>query len=177
MGQYYMIVNLDKKQYLNPHKFGDGLKLLEFGSSGNGTMCGLAVLLANSNGRGGGDLRSEKEVIGSWAGDRIVIAGDYAEKGDAGEGEGEDNLFTLTDQEGSGFVDVSDQVVEALLDDRWLRSEFVEVARSRAKWGEGGAVSTHIYPGLLPEVEKTPPSQSISGPSLRPDMIITGGNS
>src|ERR1700687_4252781 len=77
MGQYYCVVNLNKRQYLNPHKFGDGMKLLEFGSSGEGTMCGLAILLASGNNRGGGDLHSDHPIIGSWAGDRIVIAGDY----------------------------------------------------------------------------------------------------
>ena len=29
MGQYHYTVNLDKKEYLVPHKLGDGLKLLE----------------------------------------------------------------------------------------------------------------------------------------------------
>jgi len=79
MSQYYRIVNLDKKQYLHPHKFGEGTKLLEFGPSGNGTMFGLAILLLSGNNKSTGDLRSEKPIIGSWAGDRIVIAGDYAE--------------------------------------------------------------------------------------------------
>jgi len=79
MGQYYYIVNLDKKQYLHPHKFGDGLKLLEFGCSQDSTMTGLAVLLADGNNRGRGDLRSDNPIIGSWAGDRIVVAGDYAD--------------------------------------------------------------------------------------------------
>jgi len=81
MGQYYYVVNLDKREYLHPHRMGDGLKLLEFGSSGRGTMLGLAVLLADGNGRGGGDLRSNRPIVGSWAGDRIVIAGDYADEG------------------------------------------------------------------------------------------------
>lgn len=81
MGQYYYIVNIDKKQFLHPHDFGDGLKLLEFGSSGCGTMTALAVLLADGNGRGGGDLHSDNPIVGSWAGDRIVIAGDYADPG------------------------------------------------------------------------------------------------
>jgi cytoskeletal protein CcmA (bactofilin family) len=48
-------------------------------------MQGLAILLAHSNDRGGGDLRcSGKSIpeeltslVGSWAGDRIVVAGDY----------------------------------------------------------------------------------------------------
>ena len=79
MGQYYKVVNVDKKQYLHPHRFGDGLKLLEFGCGSEGTMTGLAVLLADGNGRGGGDLHADDPIIGSWAGDRIVIAGDYAD--------------------------------------------------------------------------------------------------
>ena len=29
MGQYHLTVNLDKKEFLMPHKFGVGLKLLE----------------------------------------------------------------------------------------------------------------------------------------------------
>jgi hypothetical protein len=45
MGQYYLIVNLDKKQYLHPHRFGDGLKLLEFGASGGGPDGPLAPSL------------------------------------------------------------------------------------------------------------------------------------
>ena len=45
MGQYFLIVNLDKKEYLHPHKFGDGLKLLEFGCSSQGTLTALTLLL------------------------------------------------------------------------------------------------------------------------------------
>lgn len=107
MGQYHFVANLDKKEYLHPHTLGDGLKLMEFGASGNGTMEGLALLLAVSNGvdgRGGGDFHvwdggpgyegREVEgvtpqdyelaaaVIGRWGGDRIAIIGDYAEDGD-----------------------------------------------------------------------------------------------
>ena len=81
MGQYYYIVNLDKKQFLHPHKFDDGLKLMEFGQSSGGTLLGLTILLADGNGRGNGDIDSEDSIIGSWAGDKIVIAGDYADGG------------------------------------------------------------------------------------------------
>ena len=75
MGQYYLVVNLDKEQYIHPREFGDGLKLMEFGASANGTMTGLALLLAD------GSTNSDDSLIGSWAGDRIVIAGDYADGG------------------------------------------------------------------------------------------------
>lgn len=86
MGQYYYTVNLDKRQFLDPQKFGEGLKLMEFGNSSGGTMTALAVLLSDGNGSGGGDLRvpedgDPKGLVGSWAGDRIVVAGDYAEGG------------------------------------------------------------------------------------------------
>ena len=86
MGQYYLVVNIDKKQFLHPHKLGDGLKLMEFGAQGDGTMLALALLLADGCGRGGGDYHGKKNVesvnlIGAWKGDRIVITGDYADPG------------------------------------------------------------------------------------------------
>jgi hypothetical protein len=82
MGQYHIIANLDKEQYIHPHGLGDGLKLMEFGSSAGGAMTALAILMAASNGRGGGDYRGESPLTGSWAGDRIAIIGDYVESGD-----------------------------------------------------------------------------------------------
>ena len=86
MGQYYLVVNVDKREFLHPHKMGDGLKLMEFGNSGDGTMLALALLLADGC-RRGGDYHARKgstpdpALIGRWKGDRIVIAGDYADTG------------------------------------------------------------------------------------------------
>lgn len=80
MGQYHIIANLDKKEWLHPHDFGCGIKLAEFAFASEGPMAGLALLLASSNGMGGGDIFVEDEfddIPGRWAGDRIVIAGDY----------------------------------------------------------------------------------------------------
>lgn len=125
MGQYYKIVNLDKKEYLNPHAFGDGLKLLEFGMSGSGTMTALAVLLVNSNNRGGGDLRSDRKIVGSWASDRIVICGDYAKKKDRGERMNiKKNLYDRikTDE----YKDISKEVITALCDDRCCKDDLID---------------------------------------------------
>lgn len=121
MGQYYYIVNIDKKQYLHPHDFGDGLKLLEFGSSGCGTMLGLAVLLADGNGRGGGDLRSHNPIVGSWAGDRIVVTGDYADTENflPADSEGK-NLHQVAREE---YVNISSEVISALQEDGFLARE------------------------------------------------------
>ncbi len=80
MGQYYTIVNLDRQEYLNPLRFGDGCKVREFGFSSYGVMSALAILLAKSSRlEGGGEFDSE--ITGAWAGDRIIIIGDYDESG------------------------------------------------------------------------------------------------
>lgn len=192
MGQYYYPVNIDKREYINPHRFGDGLKLLEFGSSGDGTMLGLAILLASGNGRGGGDLdrqsvnsgenafgeagpfdplpgeRIEHEwvslnpqtnknqtyrtivprIVGRWAGDRIVIAGDYADRGDfitpqMLEGKTKRDFELVgepcepVDREAVNlhtvamylFTDISFDVIYALLGDSYIRGQFEEASR------------------------------------------------
>ena len=56
MGQYHLTVNLDKKEFLMPHKLGVGLKLREQLGSRDSTPDALFILLACSNGYGGGDL-------------------------------------------------------------------------------------------------------------------------
>mgnify|MGYP001559211764 CR=1 FL=1 len=78
MGQYHFVVNLDKKEFIHPHKLGTGLKLWEQLANSPGTGAALIVLLASaSNGQGGGDLRTESDIIGSWRGCKIAMVGDY----------------------------------------------------------------------------------------------------
>ena len=120
MGQYYKIVNVKKKEYITPHTFGDGAKLMEFSMSANGVLAGLAILLADGNGRGGGDLNSNSSIVGSWAGDNIVIAGDYADPGKFVK-EQDKNLYLVATDEGE---DISLKVLDALCDDRWFFEEF-----------------------------------------------------
>lgn len=188
MGQYYHPINITKKEYLNPHLFGDSLKLLEFSRSEDGVMTALALLLASGNGHGGGDLyrtpamdgggvygnqgpyepypheRIEEEfstehgkeppktyrtivpkIVGRWAGDQIVIAGDYMDRGvhltpdmiegktygDLGFPENRDepikmNGVTLYAIAMSFFEDISLDVLWAMLDDEDIRKTFSE---------------------------------------------------
>jgi len=53
-------------------------------------MTGLAILLAD---RGSVDLHSDSPIIGSWAGDRVVIAGTYADIGKFISEEFKEKLF------------------------------------------------------------------------------------
>jgi len=117
MGQYHIPVNITKKEFLDPHMFGDGLKLMEFGLSGCGTLSGLTILLSNANGRGGGDLHSENPIIGHWAGDQIVIAGDYGDEGEEFTQNPSENLY---DEANKNYKDVSAEVLFALLEDKYV---------------------------------------------------------
>lgn len=139
MGQYYYPVNVTKKEFIHPHKFGDGLKLMEFGLSGMGTMAGLALLLADGNGRGGGDVNEDpvSGIVGHWAGDKIVVAGDYADNGrffTANDIKGlvdHDNkpvsmeTINLHNVAGERFKDISYDVIFALMADSYVREKSI----------------------------------------------------
>jgi hypothetical protein len=137
MGQYYKIVNIKKKQYISPYKFGDGSKLMEFSMSANGVLAGLAILLADGNGKGGGDLNSNNPIVGSWAGDNIVIAGDYADDGKWVK-ETDTNLYSVASEQGE---DISIKVLDALCDDSYFFSEF---RKNRAGWTSDNQVDSLI---------------------------------
>lgn len=143
MGQYHQVINMDKKQVLNPHKFGNGIKLLEFGMDGGSTMTGLAILLAVSNGRGGGDLHSDNKIIGTWAGDRIAIVGDYWEADEAAE------RGIPTWEQFEEWEDISLDVLKAMCDDPYLKQELAE----SALWGFG-APKELFTPEELAEAQK-----------------------
>lgn len=109
MGQYWIPVNIDKKEFIDPHKLAVGLKLGEQVGSGHGSPDALFILTAAMRERrGGGDFDWDsnyygkertaahplgapvvedynevaKRTIGRWAGDRIAVVGDYAEDTD-----------------------------------------------------------------------------------------------
>jgi hypothetical protein len=128
MGQYWKVVNLDRKEYVNPHKLGCGLKLWEQLAGHPGTGAALIILCAAMpEQRGGGDLDLDdeegfvsdlkeaagqgyaeiaKRTIGRWAGDRIALIGDYAERGDLKPGDNADIIYDLctTDEERLSIV-------------------------------------------------------------------------
>lgn len=67
------VVDLDGGQFLDPHAFGSGRNLAAIALRSCGVMLAATVLLAVSNGRGGGDLHSDDPLIGSWGAHRVVI--------------------------------------------------------------------------------------------------------
>jgi len=115
MGQYYCIANLDKKEWISSYDFGGLGKLMEFASPRypDIVLSALAILLANGNGRGGGDLQSENTIVGSWSGNRISVEGDYADPNP--EFSETENIYTL--KAGPEWINVSIPVFMAMLDD------------------------------------------------------------
>ena len=63
MGQYYRAFNMDKKEYVQPHAYANGAKLLEHAYINNDFLGVVTTLL-------------KKE----WKGDRVIWIGDYFEK-------------------------------------------------------------------------------------------------
>jgi hypothetical protein len=72
MSSFYIAVNTTKRQYILPHAFGDGMRFTEFAASSHGMMFALAALLVSRN----ETLATSSPVIGSWAGDSVVLAAD-----------------------------------------------------------------------------------------------------
>ena len=79
MGQYFIVANTTRQEFLHPHKFGEGLKFLEFTTGDFGVMHGLAHLLAQSS---DGVAIDDPEITGRWIGDNVVIVGDYETNGE-----------------------------------------------------------------------------------------------
>jgi hypothetical protein len=123
MGQYHLIVNLGKKEYLDPHKRGDGLKLVEQFTGRTSAL--LLALLSCSNGRGGGDIQSDDhDWIGRWAGDRIAIVGDYAEAEDLMSVDGAEDIYGRCRDENSQWREITEEVIKALgAEWSWVRAE------------------------------------------------------
>jgi hypothetical protein len=142
MGQYWLVVNLDKREFIEPHKLGCGMKLGEQLGAWPGTPNALFILTAAMRERrGGGDFDWDsnyygpertaqhplgapvnevynavaKRTIGRWAGDRVAVVGDYSEDGDLpGSPVPLGSIVGLCQDPASGWVDVSDDVVQVV---------------------------------------------------------------
>ncbi len=86
MGQYHSLVNFDKKEYVTPHSIGLGSKQWEHQGDREFPLFGslsdaLYILVMTSPYRGGGDMPLT-QISGRWAGDRVMVLGDYTKDGD-----------------------------------------------------------------------------------------------
>lgn len=114
MGQYHKLVNVDKKEYLDPHSIGLGVKQWEHQSEARWPLYGslsdaMYILTMTSPARGGGDMPAS-EISGRWAGDRVMVVGDYTEDEDLPAHFMAGQLYHLAD---STYTEIGAEVREA----------------------------------------------------------------
>lgn len=120
MGQYFVIANLEKREYLDPWKMESGAKAWE--QAMNLPSKALLVLLGTGMGRGGGDFRigsmpDGSPVNGRWSGDSIVMVGDYAADSDNPEILGYGGLYSQIFSEETSWTDLSEDFPKNVLED------------------------------------------------------------
>lgn len=113
MGQYWIPVNLDKKEYIDPHQLGSGLKLWEQIAGGFTGPALIILTAAMPDARGGGDFKDGWEAVGRWAGDRITLVGDYAEDGDLPKKFKASKIYCQC-EEGGKYKNITPMVVAVL---------------------------------------------------------------
>jgi len=109
MGQYHVLVNVDKKEVVVPHGLGLGLKQWEHNGDFNGTLAdAMYLLMMTSPARGGGDY-PQTEVSGRWTGDRVLVLGDYTDDSDVPSIPNVGSLYGETEN----YTDITDEVAKA----------------------------------------------------------------
>ncbi len=159
MGQYFKVVNIDKRETVDCYGLGSGAKAWEELANVNVPRALYILLLNHPVERGGGDLditdnwhgperlpehnltpgpmpepypEIAKRTIGRWVGDRVMVVGDYAEDSDWPESP--IPMSTLYG-EAQGWKDLTNDIVEVLkhelTDDDYVKGLDDEFAKER----------------------------------------------
>lgn len=135
MGQYFKIVNTSKKQFVDINALGENNKLSFIGQGLNGIVLGR--LLTSSGADWGNDFyddfghpNSDKIFMGVWAGDKIVIAGDYDEADTNGikTSDINDSNRNLYDMVESEYENITNDVIKWLANDEQTAEMLAERA-------------------------------------------------
>jgi len=114
MGQYYRPISLDKKECVSPYHYDNGAKLMEHSWIGNSYMRAVETLISKG---------------GKWFGDKIVWAGDYADK-ELSNGFNDYSNKNLYDLYADNEIKVNDPVLESF---KYLvnldMNEFVDLSK------------------------------------------------
>ena len=127
MGQYFKIVNLTKKQFIDIGGLGDNIKFSGLGSGLNGIVLGRLLASPGQWDAPGflkqyGDPNKDDVYVGLWAGDQIVIPGDYDKPKNYDLSPSTDvpteNLYNLV-SDNPEYEDITDKVIVWLAKDEW----------------------------------------------------------
>lgn len=113
MGQYHYICNWTRREYLNPHAFGESLTLKAIALGKGGTLTALCYLLSHPEKRSRADFTPGPKYAGRWRLDALAIVGDYARDNDLPEyNAGSDGPHDEEDRK--GWVDISGGVYKEI---------------------------------------------------------------
>ena len=107
MGQYFRLINYDKREYIDPWRLGGAAKLWEWCANNQCRI--MPFLLRQSTEGGGGDIQKEYDLSGHWAGDSLALVGDYDDSKDFDRAEKEFNdISHQVAKEYNDFIEVKD---------------------------------------------------------------------
>lgn len=129
MGQYYKLVNFDKKEFVEPWSLDCGAKLTEWSYCRAPMVCALMNLIAEK-----------------WKGDRVYVVGDYADLDDTSVNWykackeivheiGVDNIYSYATE---NFKNITKEVDTGLYD--WKRiynhytKQFIDLSKCPIEW-------------------------------------------
>ena len=127
MKQIYKVVNITRKEYINPQKFCEGGNFTSFFTMGHGVLSGLSILLADGLVHEQIFSKADNEILGRWAGDKIVIAGHLGQNGKWLKSDyGDTNIYDVAEY---AAKDMSIPVLEALCTDEDFLNVFLKYYR------------------------------------------------
>lgn len=110
MGQYHILVNIDKQEWVDPHGLGLGSKQYEQTGCDASLADAMYILVMSSPASGGGDFPMT-DISGRWCGDRVVVVGDYTAEDAIPNFVGADALYSLARAQ---YKDITHNVRKAL---------------------------------------------------------------
>ena len=140
MGQAFLVVNTTKKEYLHPHRFGEGYKFMEFTLDECGIMHGLAHLLAQSS---EGVAIDNPDITGRWIGDHVMRVGDY-----------DDSAIFDEAYESDDYHDISQAVIQHIGRNAYVQATLCE----RTTFGGGDHGVSVFINGASVELPNLPHS-------------------
>lgn len=133
MGQFFILVNTTKKQIAD----GVGGKFLEIWGSELLAQY-MAILMSTGNGNGLGDLHAVHPLLGSWAGDRVSLLGEYAEF-DGVDRDGVDDTWTNIGESLNSVIKAEEEyqanrgAVDAFLEEKFGDRNVWRIPTAQAK--------------------------------------------
>ena len=112
MGQYHYLANLDTKEFVTL----GGAKQYEQTFYNGDLAHAMYLLTMTSPARGGGDW-AETNISGRWAGDRVVIIGDYTEDSDLPDYPNASKAYSDIQQNGTNITDEVREALEKVLEE------------------------------------------------------------